>query len=387
MYYPYIDKYEFFENLPIYIFITIIVIIISIFVTIKLSFPFWNLQPVYHTYDFWRILYREPFYIHKRFVSKNINKFTQLNRVETHNYLDMIHKDKELMVDLLQCYFTHEDSIFVFNVENLDAYFTGHTINSYISFYKLGTDKVGCISSRSCNLDFKQYNKQFPIYFIDFLCLKRGDNQTHDLRTLMQTHIYQTQQCSQMNAFIFKREKDLLSGIVPFVRFKTSFYTIPIIKESILPQNWYVFEIQKTNIHIFFDFLKENRFSTSVITTNLVELIEKGTIHIYCLRHTEIYSVYIFRDTRTNYDNLGSVLQLVGSVQKTSSQLFIQGFINSIFKIIKKTPIYKILTIDSISDNYALMNLFSNIQNFQSAYYLYNIVCQTQNDTDVFLLV
>ena len=120
MYYPYIDTYEFYENLPIYILFTIIIFFLTIFVTIKLAFPFWNLQPVYHTYDFWRILYREPFHIHKRFVIQNITKFSNFQQIQTYDYNDVSQSLKETFTDILQCfYLPQEQSIFVLNVEKM----------------------------------------------------------------------------------------------------------------------------------------------------------------------------------------------------------------------------------------------------------------------------
>ena len=52
MYYPIIDRKTIYDNLHIYLFLFLILLVFSIFVYIKLSFPFWNNQPVYHSYDF-----------------------------------------------------------------------------------------------------------------------------------------------------------------------------------------------------------------------------------------------------------------------------------------------------------------------------------------------
>ena len=392
MYYPYIDTYEFYENLPIYIFFTIIILLITIFVTIKLAFPFWNLQPVYHTYDFWRILYREPFYIHKRFVVQNITKFSDFQQIQTYDYNDAPQNVKDTFADILQCfYLPQEHSIFVLNVENLDAYFSAHIYASYISFYNPPFSKspIGCISSRSGTIYFKHFGKQFPIYHIDYLCVKRGEPRNiHIARTLMQSHIYQLQskeskkigQGSPILSFLFKREKDLLSGIVPLSRFPTYFYKIPSSSDGLvepLPTNFALHEIGKSNIQMFLDFLGSIKFSIFAVTdtANLIGLIETGVLRVYCLCHTEIYSVYIYRDTRTNYDDFGSVLELVSSIRNTSSQkLFLQGFINSLYDIVKHTPIYKVLVMDGISDNLLLSDEFNIIDHYQSAYYLYNMV-------------
>ena len=393
MYYPYIDTYEFYENLPIYILFTIIIFFLTIFVTIKLAFPFWNLQPVYHTYDFWRILYREPFHIHKRFVIQNITKFSNFQQIQTYDYNDVSQSLKDTFTDILQCfYLPQEQSIFVLNVENLNAYFSGHTYASYFSLYNppFSENPIGCISSRSGTIYFKNFGKQFPIYYIDYLCVKRGEHQkTHITRSLMQSHIYQLQykeskkidKSSPILTFLFKREKELLSGIVPLCRFPTYFYRIPSINtmEKSLPTNFALYEIDNTNIQMFLDFLSSGSIQFSIIAitdiANLIELITSGVLRVYCLCHTEIYAVYIYRDTRINYDEFGSVLELVSSIQNTSSQkLFLHGFTNSLCDIVKKTPVFNVLVMDGTSHNIFLSNEFHIIDHYQSAYYLYNMV-------------
>lgn len=172
-------KTQLYENLHIYLGITVIILFISIFVYIKLSFPFWNIQPVYHSYDFWRRLYMYPFIIHPTFRIKNTNKFHDLQNVEIIPFVDATNENKESFINLLQCYLLYsENSIFVFNFENLETYFIGHKFSSFISFYKEEYNKtdIACISSRSGELFIKNYNENngIPIYYIDYLCIKRN---------------------------------------------------------------------------------------------------------------------------------------------------------------------------------------------------------------------
>ena len=87
MYYPVIDREILWKNIHIYLFLIILSLIIGIFAYIKLRYPFWNLQPVYHTYDFWRMIYREPFFIYKKAIS---TKFVDLNSINT-----VIYEDRE----------------------------------------------------------------------------------------------------------------------------------------------------------------------------------------------------------------------------------------------------------------------------------------------------
>ena len=406
---------QLYENLHIYLCITVIIILISIFVCIKLCFPFWNIQPVYHSYDFWRALYANPFIIHSKFLIKNTNKYHDLKKVEIIPFVDATNENKHDFIDLLQCFLLpSENSIFVLNNENLETYFGGHMFSSYISFYKeeYNNTNIACISSRSGELFVKNYNdnNSTPIYYIDYLCVKRNLEYKKISRILLQTHIYKQQisqyientqnKCSQIIVMIsmFRREKELLSGIVPLVKFKTAYCKISNNQMKMpFPEHVLLININYTNIDVFMDFLEEcknaKRFSVFLRTdiSNLIGLIKSGILYVYCLKHFDIiYGVYIFRDTRSNYDDFGSVLQLVASINNCSSQeTFVNGFFHSMNEIMKKMPVYQTLMIDEISDNGILMRTCGRILNiYWSAYYVYNMIipCSPLQYADCFCL-
>lgn len=413
MYYPYIDRYEFYENLPIYLLILVILVLISIFVYIKLSFPFWNIQPVYHSYDFWRALYSRPFLIHHRFLIKATNKYHDLKQVKIVPFVDASDLQKQSVVNLLQCFLLpSENAVFVFNLENLETYLGGHMFSSYLSLYERSgiehnrsgiersgierfektSDPIACISSRSGELSIRGYKAS--IYYIDFLCVKREEDFKKISRTLLQTHIYKQQFLDEMESkthvgsqmvlvSLFRREKELLTGIVPLTRFQTVYYEIPQINKKMpLSDHVILITIDHSNMDIFIDFLEssQTKFECFLRTdiANLIGMIKSGILYVYCLkRMDDILSVYIFRDTRMSYDGLGSILQLVCTIHNSSSlPLFINGFINSVFEIIRKIPVYKVLMVDEIGDNCLITNHIGGriIQRHLTAYYLYNMV-------------
>ena len=416
MYYPYIDRYEFYENLPIYMLIFIILVLISIFVYIKLSFPFWNIQPVYHTYDFWRALYSKPFLIHNndyilRCAHKNTNKYHDLKQVKIIPFVDATDTQKQSFVNLLQCFLLpSENAVFVFNLENLETYLGGHMFSSYLSLYERSgiehnrsgiehnmsgiesNNTIACISSRSGELYIRGYKA--PIYYIEFLCVKREEDFKKISRTLLQTHIYKQQLIDEMESrthvgsqmilvSLFRREKELLTGIIPLTRFQTVYYEIPQInKKMVLSDHVILIHIDHTNVNIFVDFLEgsQSNFECFLRTdiANLIGMIKSGILYVYCLkRMDDILSAYIFRDTRMSYDGLGGILQLVGTIHNSSYlPLFMNGFINSVFEIIRKIPVYKVLMVDEIGDNTFITNSIGGriIQCHLTAYYLYNMV-------------
>jgi len=395
----------------------VILVLISIFIYIKLSFPFWNIQPVYHSYDFWRALYSRPFLIHRRFLlrcastryasiryaHKNTNKYHNLKDVEIVPFVDADSTQKQEFVNLLQCFLLpSENAVFVFNLENLETYLGGHMFSSYLSLYKRsgiersGIEKppepIACISSRSGEIFIRGYTA--PIYYIDFLCVKREEDFKKISRTLLQTHIYKQQLIDEMESkthvgsqsimvSLFRREKELLSGIVPLTRFQTIYYEIPRLeKKMVLLDHVILISINHSNVDLFIDFLEssQSRFECFLRTdiANLTGMIKSGILYVYCLkRMDEILSAYIFRDTRMSYDGLGGILQLVGSINNSGSlPLFINGFLNSIFEIIRKIPVYKVLMVDEIVDNTLITNYIGGItiDRFWTAYYLYNMI-------------
>jgi hypothetical protein len=326
-----------------------------------------------------------------------------LKEVEIVPFVDSTETQKQEFVNLLQCFLLpSENAVFVFNLENLETYLGGHMFSSYLSLYKRSgiersgiekpTEPIACISSRSGELYIRDYKA--PIYYIDFLCVKREENFKKISRTLLQTHIYKQQLIDEMESkthvgsqsimvSLFRREKELLSGIVPLTRFQTIYYEIPRLeKKMVLLDHVILISINHSNVDLFIDFLEssQSRFECFLRTdiANLIGMIKSGILYVYCLkRMDEILSAYIFRDTRMSYDGLGGILQLVGSINNSGSlPLFINGFLNSIFEIIRKIPVYKVLMVDEIVDNTLITNYIGGItiDRFWTAYYLYNMI-------------
>ena len=230
------------ENMPQLILLTIVFVLFLIFLYIKLAYPFWNVQPVFHPYDFWRGWSRHPFRIHPRFHPAIKTKYTKPDIVKTIPFVNCSLDEKKAFVNLVQCYsLANEDVMYMFHLENLEAYFGGHMYASYLSFYReifytvkkenivnggLGSDRSltspgygegegeetrivremiprGCISSRSGILSVGSGSlvegypggafgaTREPIYYIDFMTTVRGlPNDIAIHREMFDTHMY-----------------------------------------------------------------------------------------------------------------------------------------------------------------------------------------------------
>jgi len=302
---------------------------------------------------------------------------------------------------------------------------TGQSISSFISFYyedafevlpasltlnPLITDTtiidvikkpVALITSRMIEVWISEI--KYPVYFIDFITVNREKVDKGISRELIQTHEYiQRRQSldnqninkdtSAIQISLFKKEVDLCKGIVPLVVYESSIFYIhngpkndPIKK---FPPHFILVEIHRRNIQLLADFLetvksKYRCFGISEIP-NLAGFIEKGILRIYLLQKgAEIYSAYFFRDSRSVFEDRGALLILAGSIKNTNSaELFYTGFLRSLREILKKTPIFRIIMIERISQNIQIYNEFKKtkeeIGENSAAYYLYNFIVPGQ---------
>lgn len=441
-----------YDNLPIYILMGLILIIISIFVYIKLAFPFWNVQPVYHVYDFWRCLYSRPFRIYPRFHAGVKTRFCKADVVDVVPYVDATMDQKKAFVNLVQCYsLADEGVICMFHLDNLDAYMNGHMYGSYLSFYKpkryaLGDGSLyapeggiyngkdicykrkdvngeehivceekprGCVASRSGELVVRGHKE--VVYWMDSLVVASGivkNDVAKIQRELFETHVYKVGLIQwkegveeAIRVWLFRRIGSLLSGVVPLVRFYRREYEIPnnpgFFKGG-YPEHVVLVEISSANLRKMTDGLERcrGRFEVWGMMDEgcLVGLIRAGVIKVYILeRKGDVLAMYFFRDLRmvvegSSGDSSGSggaVLELAGSIYLEGGVgLFRRGFLGSLGEIVKKSPVYRRLCVDDISENGVLDFVdWYCLGEIQGAYYTWNLVAATGSSvTNSFML-
>jgi hypothetical protein len=329
--------------------------------------------------------------------------------VEIVPFVDATEGQKKAFVNLLQCYSLESDqSMYMFHLDNLETYLGGHMFSSYISFYKtqlyktqlyksidksdgdviVSEQPVGCISSRSGELFIS--NMREPIYYVDHLIIQRDRDHRGISRNLFETHIYKTNLISKIElltepimVYLFRRDKELLTGIVPLVQFNVATYMLPnnpeFYMQRRLPEHVVLIDIHVGNTDLLIDFLGSHRgqFAVCAMTdiANLIGLIKSGILFVYVLkRFDEILGIYIFRDTRIRDEDAGSVLEMVGSIQ-IHRGLFYNGFLHALGSIIKKHSVFRIVRVDGLSDNNRIMwDEFYKKEEWMAAYYLYNYV-------------
>ena len=408
--YSLFSKIEFPSLSLIHIYIIITFIILGIFAYIKLKYPFWSNQPCWHTYDYWRYLYKNPFIIQK---SKPVKtKFLNLKNVETVPYLEATEETIIQCINLLQCFYIPTDKILLtINKTDMTTLMKGHDEIPFLSIYyenQYITDSsniimtiqkpIACMISYPVHIYYLetitaiQYSNLYANYW-DYICIHRNHKEKPFLRNLIQTHEYnQRIKSPHIPVSLFKKEISLCSGIVPLLEYKSYTYHLEPIKIPKLPFEFIIVRIIRENISILFDFFEKlkdpqipNIFAFYAYTSNvnLTALIESNQLYVYCLKKGEhVYGMYFIKKTYTIYEDIqnGNTLQLVASINNSSQPgLFANGFVHSMTDLLKTSvEKYHVLVIDECSHNKILLQewnkTFSPMLENQCAYYLYNFV-------------
>lgn len=393
----------------------LIILLLMTAAYIKIRHPFWNIQPVFHTYDYWRYLYTTPFIIRRDLIPMK-HKFCDKVQVHTFPYLETTAIQRTQCIDLLRCYYIGSDRVLYTITEPiLTGFMTGHSEPTYISFYKEkqyvieNTAEsviipVGCIASRPLKLCFLENTvimnyKQIPAYYLDFICSHRDYKKKNISRNLIQTHEYNQRIANpNIQVSIFKKETDLCEGIVPLTKYRTYLFYLQNLKMRKLPAHTHVNRILSKNINALVDFLNgltvDGRnasnpalfqfcgFSDIGMLTNL---INQNQLYVYCLKMGgTICAYYFLKNANTQYEDLSGVndcdtLQFAASFSNTrSDDVFYLGFLHVLKDILKTKKTFKMLLFEDISHNSKILVkwLYQNkiIMENDSAYYLYNMV-------------
>ena len=387
----------------------LILLCLGTFVYIKLKYPFWSCQPVFHSYDFWRYLYKTPFIIRD---GPWQTKYCDFTRIKTHNYLNISSTIKNEIIDLLRCKYIATDRLLYTITESiLDTAMIGNSNTSYYSTYIVNEKLRGFMCSRPIQLYFLENAKiyNYSAYYWDYIC----SDQTHistdrDIsRKLIQTHEYiQRINSPQIKVSLFKKEIDLCSGIRPLTQYKTYSFMITRQRVSRLPHHTHIQQITKTNIHILLDLLEglskkdqNNPFTFLGISdlSILLNLIISNQLYCFCLKYKkDILGYYFFKNANIQYEDMAGVndcdtLHFIASFTNSLAvDLFGLGYLHSIKAILKLKKTFKMLLFDEISHNSLILPSWKIdnpiLNETESAYYLYNMCFHCIKPDRVFII-
>lgn len=394
----------------------IIIIYISLVFYRKIRYPFWNNQPVLHTYDiFSRWIYNTPRIICKTPTKlKYYSRVSSTQTVETYSTDNMSREIAQEICQFLRENWIPSDRVLSTMIEkNLFSIFVG---NEYKSFYTLITPKSvaaepikieGVAISHPATLYYGLNGaaEKVPTYLIDYMATQR-DDKSDTIYALFQTHEYcQRTREKNCHTTIFKKEITACDSLVPLLQYECSLYYVRLfMKLPPLPAHFQIVEITHNNntdiLHGLFERKHiVNTFKLCVLNSmpNLVALLKNRQIRIFCLRrHTEdIFAFYFFRDPYLFYEDLeGKQLDLVASFINTEDfDLAYHGFLHSLREILKKKSreeLYNVLQIHGLAHNQILEEKWKKnhtcIMKTPVYYYVYNYIYTTVDKNDAFIL-
>ena len=408
-----VGVYEIFASVhPNYYAFTFLFVLIGLFVYMKIRFPFWNAQPILHTYlGGWgrgstpQILQKYPYR----------TKWVDSARVQT---LDVSRISKEEMrqiaVFLQTHYFPSDRLLSTLTDRTLDVVFRGHNAPSFVSAYtEIDGTLSGVVSSRLARVCFYSTPTPFSLesYYMDWLCIHREITGRPLTETLFQTHEYnQRIQYPAIATSIFRKEGELCQGVVPLLEYTKYTFYMRNLRVSALPAHYQIVRVEKENrellqniYHLFTDDLvafadfakspdpvsstakksssRGRIFDGSIFPdlSNMAELLVSREMGFFCLRNRgHVYGAYFFRNAHVHYDDIeGDTLELVASIHNSDSpELFFRGFVNSLKQWLRDQPTYKMLVIHAVGHNMLIVDSWRkwhhSILETPSAVYLYN---------------
>ncbi len=375
---------------------------------IRIKYPFWAIQPVFHYYDvhYW---FKDIGVIEPGLPSKN--KFYN-SKINTCLIQDVPKYKLDEILRLIQSNYIlnkhNKHNKFIPTLETLLPYFNSHNDPCFCSIIHdsvllqenktnrvIDVDKIiGVITSRPLHVDIIKQNIQFYVYYIDYLCVDKSYRKQGIAPQLIQSHEYnQRHNTHHIKVSLFKRE-DELTGIIPVCAYDTYGFSseswnitgsMPILKGD------------KQNIHSLYDFIQTNRsqFDLTILPemSNLLELILTGNVMIYMLMNLEmatIQCVYFFRKSCTFITESTEVLCCFACINGSASHdKFINGFKTSVCAIKSDFPEYNCVSIEKISHSEDIINdLIKKTapQISKTAYFFYNFAYHSFDAKKVFII-
>jgi hypothetical protein len=388
-----------------------ILIIFLIYVYIRLKYGFWVMQPVFHVYDY-SYMFNPPGIIQHSLPEKN--KYTNFKDIDTIVFSELTSIQKTRFINLIKTdYLQNKDNIFSPNPDNIVPYFIGHNDKTFISFFykdeymldlKKGTtitDRtiVGTTTSRPLNViisnDIKNKNSKMRVYYVDYLCVDKLNRKKGIAPQLIQTHHYNQRYLNKnIVVSLFKRE-DELTGIVPLCVYSTyGFHVDKWIKPRELSGEYKVLEINGSNFRFVYDFMRinDNKFDILIYPdiANILELIKTKNIFVYAiLCDEEIICCYFYRKSCVQIEKGLEVLSCFASICNCESDIFIQGFKISFWKIAAEN-FFGFCAIENVSHNNIIIdNIMLKTKPLiisPTAYFFYNFAYPTFNSEKALII-
>ena len=370
----------------IYIILFIILLILLLKLFIKIKYPFWSIQPVFHYYNiqYW---FSDPKIIQKKLPLKNkyydycINFEKELNEDQKNWIFDLI--KHHYLRNKITNYIPTKKSIF--------EYFEKHEKPCYFSLSFHNNKLTSTMTTRPLTIYKK--NEEISIYYVDYLCVHNDYRKKGHAPNIIYTHYINSRYRTKNLIFLFKREGKQ-NKIVPLASYLTYGFSLKYWKKIRLEHPMIkMHQIIKDNIEILHHYLKtmKEKFKCFILPciSNIINLIEKKLLYVFIvMKKYKPFACYFFRNPLTYYNKKNSI-DLIASVctDDNKQDLFIKYFYDALFKI-DYNP--KNILIENLSyNNIILKHILKKRSPFlvsETAYFFYNYASRPYLSKDIFLL-
>lgn len=354
------------------------VLFISVFAYIKIKYPFWSTQSIYHSYDWVSQWFSNPFIM--RIIK---TKYYDPIQYQTKMYSDIDNSELEELCKLLQEHYTDEEQVLhkveIDTINNIynnpqsmittyrlqDFCYKGHgelQINQYKNMLGMtGSYPVKLLIQTTNNTVFEKG------WVLQHLCSNRyeGIKRKEIHQKLLDNHIYNIFQRSGEHTFHLMIKYGMtFSGVVPFVETKQNIYNIKNISNTTLKPGYSVISCKEENYRNVFEIIDtENTnicYRLSLERASLISQIENESIRIYILFYkTQIVAIYIVKPENMfydDYDGYGMIITSSICLQNSVNDdiAFQEGFKYLVSELSRKQT--SVLKINGLSDNVRLQS-------------------------------
>jgi hypothetical protein len=405
------------------ILITIIACIILIFAYIKIQYPFWNMMPMYHSYDILPRIYNNSYIVNT--THRANTKYYQSLDVETQIYNDLEMDTITNIKNLLHSNYIQDDKmLYEIDDKTLDAIYNSDGLCNYVSLYRTQQfsyiDKTlhiakndyiqGMIGSTRITFKILEGSRTattrtttsrttiYNLHKVNHFCCHHNENDNKLInRKLLCSHFHnvlthsrkENNEDNQISGFIFSKDIDSHKGLVPFINYTIRCYTMARIIPSKLKSGYFISELSKKNMHQVGEYIENQVDMTYQVLNNVYTLPNNPVYKIYILSYkTNIIGLYIFQhkkvycershgyimDCICSHNNLNNLLDIREPEEMKKNEIvFTIGF-NEVITTLKKQDFSKIHIHNLGHNNQIIKHWISPDEQYQSYLYLYNII-------------